>query len=77
VKLHFGGHLSWYLTQKDANLDVPLEGPTRLTDLLEMLNIPAGEVMLTVINGEVVDLSTATVIDTDRVALYPPIGGGA
>jgi molybdopterin converting factor small subunit len=41
-----------------------------------MLNIPAGEVMLTVINGEVVDLSTATVIDTDRVALYPPIGGG-
>jgi len=77
VRLHFGGHLSWYLPQKNANLDIPLEGPTRLVDLLVKLNIPAGEVMLTVINGELVDLSIATVTDADRVALYPPIGGGA
>ena len=76
MKLHFGGHLSWYLPQKTANLDVPLEAPTRLADLLVKLNIPAGEVMLTVINGEMADLSTATVVDTDRVVLYPPIGGG-
>ena len=77
MRLHFGGHLSWYLPQKNANLDIPLEGPTRLVDLLVKLNIPAGEVMLTVINGELVDLSIATVTDADRVALYPPIGGGA
>jgi sulfur carrier protein ThiS len=77
VRIHFGGHLSWYLPQKEAYLDVPLEAPTRLADLLVQLNIPAGEVMLTVINGELADLLSAVVTDADQVALYPPIGGGA
>jgi sulfur carrier protein ThiS len=77
VRIHFGGHLAWYLPQKEANLEVPLKAPTRLADLLVRLNIPAGEVMLTVVNGEMVDLASAVVSDTDQVALYPPIGGGA
>ena len=77
MRLHFGGHLSWYLPQKNTNLDIPLEGPTRLADLLVKLNIPAGEVMLTVVNGELADLSVVTVTEADQVALYPPIGGGA
>jgi sulfur carrier protein ThiS len=76
VRIHFGGHLAWYLPQKQANIEVALEAPTRLADLLVRLNIPAGEVMLTVINGEMVDLAGAVVTDADQVALYPPIGGG-
>jgi len=76
VRIHFGGHLSWYLPQKNTNLDVPLEGPTRLAELLVKLNIPIGEVMLTVVNSELADLSEVTVTDPDQVAVYPPIGGG-
>ena len=77
MKLHVGGQLTFYLPQKNADLEVPLEGPTRLADILAKLSIPAGEVVLVVVNGELAELSTTSVTNADRVELYPPIGGGA
>jgi sulfur carrier protein ThiS len=77
VRLHVGGHLSFYLPDKNANLDLALEGPTRLTDILAKLSIPGGEVVLVVVNGELAELSSVTVTNSDRVELFPPIGGGA
>jgi sulfur carrier protein ThiS len=74
--LHAGGHLIFYLPQKKADLDLTLEGPTRLVDVLAKLNIPGGEVVLVVVNGELAELATAIVTDNDRVELFPPIGGG-
>ncbi len=76
MKLHIGGHLTFYLPQKNADLEVPLEGPTRLADILAKLSIPTGEVVLVVVNGELAELSTTSVTNADRVELYPPIGGG-
>ena len=77
MKLHLGGHLTFYLPHNNADLEVPLEGSTGLADILAKLNIPAGEVVLVVVNGELAELSTTSVTDSDRVELYPPIGGGA
>ncbi len=76
MKLHIGGHLTFYLTQKNPDLEISLVGPTRLVDILEKLSIPAGEVVLVVVNGQLTELSTSNVTDEDRVELYPPIGGG-
>jgi sulfur carrier protein ThiS len=76
VKLHVGGYLSFYLPQKNPDLEISLEGPTPLADILAKLNIPAGEVVLVVVNGKLAELSGSRVTNEDRVELYPPIGGG-
>ncbi len=77
MRLHLGGHLNWYDPHKQAWLTIQLTEPVRLIDLLEQLQVPAGEVALTVINGRLVQLAEAHVAEGDRVELYPPIGGGA
>ena len=77
MKLHAGGQLTWYLPQKQSDLEIQLEAPTRLTEVIARIPIPAGEVVLVVLNGELADLNTVMVTDADRVELYPPIGGGA
>jgi len=76
MRLHLGGHLNWYDPHKRAWLTIQLTEPVRLIDLLEQLQVPAGEVALTVINGRLVELAEARVANGDRVELYPPIGGG-
>ena len=43
MRLHLGGHLDWYDPQKRAWLDLHLDTPLLLTDLLQQLGIPAGE----------------------------------
>ncbi len=76
MKIHLGGQLVWYNPQKTANLEIHLEGPTRLAEVLAWLKIPAGEVTLVVVNGKLEEMAEACVKDEDRVELYPPIGGG-
>ena len=76
MHLHLGGHLNWYDAHKRSWQELELSGPTRLTDLLDRLHVPPGEVALTVVNGQLTELQHAVVSDHDRVELYPPIGGG-
>jgi sulfur carrier protein ThiS len=76
MRLHLGGHLSWYDPNKRAWQTISLAEPVALVRLLDQLQVPAGEVALTVVNGRLVPLEDARVSDGDRVELYPPIGGG-
>jgi sulfur carrier protein ThiS len=76
MHLHLGGHLNWYDARKRARQEIGLDRPTRLADLLDRLNVPPGEVALTIVNGQLVELHSAVVADHDRVEVYPPIGGG-
>jgi sulfur carrier protein ThiS len=76
MRLHLGGHLNWYAPHRQASLVMDLAQPTALAEILKQLNVPAGEVAITVINGRVADLQAAFVSDSDRVEVYPPIGGG-
>lgn len=76
MRLHLGGHLSWYDAQRRADVEVCLAGRMRLLDLLRELGVPRGEVMVAAVNGRAVVIEDAWVADGDKVDLYPPIGGG-
>ncbi len=74
--LHLGGHLNYYDPQSRPRLEIDLHSRARLVDLLARLHIPTGEVYLTALNGELVDLPECWVQPGDRVELFPPMGGG-
>jgi sulfur carrier protein ThiS len=77
MRLHLGGHLNWYDPQKRPWLTIQLAESITLVKLLDRLQVPPGEVALTVLNGRLVSLENVRVSDGDRVELYPPIGGGS
>jgi hypothetical protein len=58
------------------NIEVPLHGPARLSDVLAHLGIPVSEVYLIVLNGKQVTLDETRVSDSDEVSSYSPIDGG-
>ena len=76
MKLHLGGHLSFYEPQRRAWVDLALPAPQNLPDLLVGLGIPPGEVALVVINGVLAQEDKPLLTDEDQVELYPPMGGG-
>ena len=76
MRLHLGGHLSWYDPQKRSWLELSLSEPTALVELVRQLELPVEEVAISVVNGHAVPLEETRVSDGDRVELYPPIGGG-
>jgi len=55
---------------------VTLAGGMTLSDLLAHLGVPADLVHLAIINGRIDHDRTVRLADGDRVALFPPIGGG-
>jgi sulfur carrier protein ThiS len=76
LKLHLGGHLSFYEPQRQAWIELALDAPRRLEDLLASLGIPRGEVALVVVNGTLAQEEAPLFFDDDLVELYPPMGGG-
>jgi len=76
MKIYLGGYLSYY-SGGHRWVKVDLGAPQRLKDVLACLNIPAGEVYLTALNGELVEPDQAQVSQPDEVRLYPPVDGGA
>lgn len=77
MKLRLGGHLSYYLPGRPTRLELKLDGQTRLVDLLAKLGVPAAEVGLAAVNGELVELEQAVLTDADTLEIHPPIGGGS
>ncbi len=55
---------------------VTLGSAATVERLLAELAIPSEAVHLVIINGRIVHDRTARLADCDRVALFPPIGGG-
>lgn len=76
MHLKLGAHLSWYAPGRRYAIDIPLPGPTLLRDVVQGLNLPRGEIAIAAVNGVLVSIDEACVVDTDRVALHPPIGAG-
>lgn len=76
MKLHLSGQLAFYLPGRRTPVEVQLEGPARLSEVLAGLGIPAAEVYITAVNGEIVDPQEATVSPEDEVKLFPPVSGG-
>jgi len=76
MKLYAGGNLDIYLPHRRSRVELELVQPTNLKEILNRLGIPAGEVFLVIINGQLVDLQEAIVSEQDDVKLYPAINGG-
>jgi sulfur carrier protein ThiS len=76
LRVHLGGHLSWYDAEKRSWLDVPAAGPLSLRGLLSRLGVPSAEVSIVAVNGKLASLEAGIVADGDKVEFYPPMGGG-
>jgi hypothetical protein len=87
LRVHLGGHLSWYDPARRSWLELQsttiptngldgLSGPLTPAHLSRSLGLPSGEIALVAVNGRVVDPDAITLAPGDTVEFYPPIGGG-
>ncbi len=76
MRIYLGGHLNFYHPKKDSWLEIEINQPRPLTEVLEEAGIPEGDVYLVVINSELVELSKAVISAQDDVKLFPAVGGG-
>jgi sulfur carrier protein ThiS len=76
MKLNLGGQLSFYLPGKPPRVQVQLDSPTLLSEVLAKLGVPFSEVLLVVVNGELVEPKAAIVSQDDEVKIFPPMDGG-
>jgi sulfur carrier protein ThiS len=76
MRIYLGGQFSFYISGHPRHVDVELNEPTRLIEVLDRLGIPAAEVHVASVNGEAVNLQEVWVQPDDEVKLFPPVGGG-
>jgi sulfur carrier protein ThiS len=76
MKIHLGGYLSFYHADKKSALEVQIDGPAKLVDLLRELDFPLQEIQLVAVNGEQVALDKAVISEGDEVKLFSAVGGG-
>ena len=87
MRVHLGGHLSWYDPGKRGWMELdPLtvlagrqdgrSGSPTPADVVRHLGLPRSEIALVAVNGRVVDPEAVQLTADDRLELYPPIGGG-
>ena len=76
MRVHLGGHLSWYDSQKRAWLELTQPGPIALSELARQLGLPSGEIAVVAVNRRAVDLETAFAADGDTVEFFTAVGGG-
>jgi sulfur carrier protein ThiS len=77
MRLELGGHLNWYDAQKRRTVEVRLEEPTLLIDLLNRLHVPLSEIAVGTLNGDpIFSFEHIILNDPDSVRLYPPVDGG-
>jgi molybdopterin synthase sulfur carrier subunit len=77
VKIFLSSSLRKYAPRYDplAGIERALDRPIRVRDLCKELDIPAETVKIVMINGKRAEMD-AHVGEDDRVALFPPVGGG-
>jgi sulfur carrier protein ThiS len=76
MKLFLGGQFSLYIPGHPPSVDVAVNKPTMLREVLSGLGIPVADVHLAVVNGQLVEMEDAVVTDRDDVKIFPPVGGG-
>ena len=76
MRIHLGGHLSWYDPRKRTWLELPQPGPITLLELVRRLGIPAAEIEVASVNRRAVDLETAVAAEGDTVEFFTAVGGG-
>jgi molybdopterin converting factor small subunit len=77
MRIYLGAHLNFYHPNKEKWLQIDLEHPKPLDEILEMAGIPKGEVHMVVLNDEISDLEGQIISPQDEVKLFPAVGGGS
>ncbi len=77
IKILLSSTLRKYVASYDplTGFETTVEGPISLKALCEILKIPAESVKIAMVNGRRVGMDHVVDRD-DRVALFPPVGGG-
>ena len=76
MKLYAGGYLTFYMPDQQPEMTCDLTGPVELCDLLKLVGIPAAEVQLVLVNGEIADLNQTLIHNPDEVKVFPGVDGG-
>jgi len=76
MKLHTGSYLTFYMPGRKSSLELSLDAPTPLVEILAQVGIPLSELALAAINGKLVEAETAMVQDDDQVRIFSAIDGG-
>jgi sulfur carrier protein ThiS len=76
MRVHLGGLLNFFDPQKRTDFEVPLEKETLLADVILKLCLPMGEIAIASVNGEMALPLETVVRNSDKLDLYPPVGGG-
>jgi sulfur carrier protein ThiS len=76
MRLYLGGYLDFYNPQPGNWLEIELNQPTLLSEVLVGRGIPLGDVQLVTVNGILVNLDKAMVSGQDEVKVFSAIGGG-
>ena len=76
MKLYLGSYFSFFTPDHLHWVEVEIPHPTRLTDILSELGVPAAEVHLVVVNDQALETTDTPVSNDDTVRLYPPTNGG-
>ena len=75
VRLYAGLHTESVRSSGDV-FTVPLAEGATISDLFSHLGIRPDLVHLAIVNGRILHDRAARLADGDRVALFPPVGGG-
>ncbi len=76
MRIHLGGHLSWYDREKRDWLTIRQPVPISLGELAAALGLPPAEVAIISVNRRMAHWNDAPVTDDDVVEFFPPMGGG-
>lgn len=76
MKLYAGGYLTFYMPDQQPEVIWELSEPIALCDLLKEVGVPAAEVQLVVVNGELADLDQTQIRNHDVVKVFPGVDGG-
>ncbi|MBI9046288.1 MAG: MoaD/ThiS family protein [Anaerolineaceae bacterium] len=76
MKLYLGGHLNFYHPQKEKWLEININQPIPLIEILGEAGIPLSEINLIAVNDEMVELKDAIISNKDEVKIFSAVGGG-
>lgn len=76
MRIHLGGHLSWYDEEKRDWLNVEQPVPISLGELAAALRLPLAEVAVISVNRRIAHWDDPPVGGDDIVEFFPPMGGG-
>ncbi len=76
MRIYLDRYYNFYTRSSQPWVDVEVEQPARLSEVMADAGIPLAEIYLVVVNGEALDPREAFITPQDKVKIFPPFGGG-